>query len=218
MRAQPDRGRDRAHMIQDQIRRRGVRDERVLEALEEVPRERFLPRSARRLAYRDRAVHIGSGQTISQPYMVAAMSEALQLTGTEKVLEIGTGSGYQAAILAHLARDVYTVERHRELAERAGPILHDLGLANVHQRVGDGSVGWPEEAPFQAILVTAAAPSPPPALLDQLDEDGGRLVIPVGDPDLQELVRLTRTGTSLTREVLMECRFVPLVGEQGWTP
>lgn len=217
MPSEPDRARDRAHMIQDQIRRRGITDGRVLEALDQVPRERFLPPSARPWAYRDRALSIGSGQTISQPYMVAAMTEALELEGWERVLEVGTGSGYQAAILAHLARDVYTVERHEELARRAGSVLHELGLHNVHQRLGDGSLGWPEEAPFQGILVTAASPSAPPALLDQLDEDGGRLVIPVGDPDLQELVRITRDGASYTREPLMGCRFVPLVGEQGWT-
>jgi protein-L-isoaspartate(D-aspartate) O-methyltransferase len=203
-------------MIQDQIRRRGVADERLLDALDRVPRERFVPRDARTYAYRDRALAIGSGQTISQPYMVAAMTEALELKGHERVLEVGTGSGYQAAVLAHMARDVYTIERHADLARQAGSVLHDLGLANVHQRVGDGSLGWPEEAPFHGIVVTAASPQAPPALLEQLDEDGGRLVIPVGDQSLQELVRITRTGTTYTSEDLMGCRFVPLVGEQGW--
>lgn len=216
MPSDPERARDRAHMIQDQIRRRGVTDERLLDALSRVPRERFVPSDVRSLAYRDRALAIGAGQTISQPYMVAAMTEALGLRGDERVLEVGTGSGYQAALLAHLARDVCTVERHQDLARRAGSILHELGLHNVHQRVGDGSLGWPEQAPFQGILVTAASPAAPPALLEQLDPDGGRLVIPLGDHDLQELVRITRTGTSYTREDLMGCRFVPLVGEQGW--
>lgn len=217
MPSEPDRARDRAHMIQDQIRRRGITDERLLRALGQVPRERFLPPDARALAYRDRALAIGSGQTISQPFMVAAMTDALELEGDERVLEVGTGSGYQAAVLARVAREVYTVERHAELAEEAGAVLGELGVENVHRRVGDGSLGWPEEAPFQGILVTAASPSVPPSLVDQLDPDGGRLVLPIGDRDLQELVRITRHGDRTIREGLMGCRFVPLVGEQGWS-
>ncbi|MFQ5535951.1 MAG: protein-L-isoaspartate(D-aspartate) O-methyltransferase [Gemmatimonadota bacterium] len=207
---------ERRRMVETQIRRRGIDDPRLLEALLRVPRERFVPPSARAYAYTDHALSIGNGQTISQPYMVAAMTDALELEGDERVLEIGTGSGYQAAVLAQLARDVYTVERIPELAEHAADLLEELGIRNVHIRVGDGTLGWPEEAPFQGIIVTAAAPDVPPSLLEQLDAEGGRLVAPVGRRSLQELLRIRRDGGLMERETLMGCRFVPLIGEEGW--
>lgn len=203
-------------MVEHQLRERGIRDPRVLDAMERIPRERFVPPELERVAYRDRALSIGLGQTISQPYMVAGMTEALHLTGSERVLEIGTGSGYQTAILAALARHVYTVERVAELSERARGILAALGLENISFRIGDGSLGWPEEAPFDAILVTAGAPEPPPSLLAQLEKHGGRLVIPVGGQGLQELLRIEPNGAGFTRTRLMGCRFVPLIGKEGW--
>ena len=211
-----DWARRRRAMVRDQIRRRGVSDQRVLAALKAVPRERFVPERTRDQAYTDHALGIGCGQTISQPFMVAVMTEALQLTPGERVLEIGTGSGYQAAVLAALADEVHTIERIPELADRARGLLDELGHGDVRIRIGDGCAGWPEAAPFHAILVAAGAPAPPGTLLEQLDPDGGRLVAPVGDRDLQDLVRVRRTGTEFTTERLIACRFVPLVGEEGW--
>ncbi len=206
----------RTDMVVDQVRRRGIEDPRVLEALESVPRERFVPEPLRYRACSDHALSIGHGQTISQPYMVAAMTEALQVSPSHRVLEIGTGSGYQAAVLALLAAEVYTIEFVPELAESARARLDELRCGDVRVRLGDGSVGWPEKAPFERILVTAGAPAVPRALLEQLDPSGGRLVAPVGDRDLQELVVVERLGNEWATEKLMGCRFVPLLGEEGW--
>ncbi len=212
-----DEARDRAWMVEMQIRRRGITDPRVLRALSAVPRERFVPERMRARAYADQALAVGHGQTISQPFIVAAMTAAACAVRPERVLEIGTGSGYQAAVLAHLAEQVYSIERIPELASDARSLLAELGIENVHIRVGDGSLGWPDEAPFQAILVTAGAPATPPSLLRQLDEDGGRLVVPVGEYGQQELLCVVRQGTAWTTERMMACRFVPLLGEEGWS-
>jgi protein-L-isoaspartate(D-aspartate) O-methyltransferase len=209
---------ERRAMVAQQLRARGIRDPGVLAVMEEVPRHLFLPPQRWALAYLDQAVLLQQGQTLSQPYMVAAMTEALALRPEDRVLEVGTGSGYQAAVLARLAREVYTVERLPALARSAAELLDDLGASNVRVRVGDGSLGWPEHAPFDAILVTAAAPAVPPALKAQLSPDGGRLVAPVGDREVQELVRHLREGNELVGETLMGCRFVPLLGEGGWAP
>ena len=209
-------GEARRRMLEEQLRARGIRDPRVLEAMEAVPRETFVPAAERALAYEDSAVPLGQGQTVSQPYMVAVMTEALRPRPDDRVLEIGTGSGYQTAVLARLVAEVYSIERFDALADDARRRLDALGVENVRIRVGDGTLGWPEHAPFDAILVTAGAPAVPPPLREQLSEDGGRLVIPVGDHRLQELVRLERRGTEWHRDELLGCRFVPLVGEEGW--
>jgi len=203
------------------LRAMGIRDPRVLAAFEGVPRHRFVPAPERDLAYADTPLPIGLGQTISQPYMVAAMTEALQLTGGEKVLEIGTGSGYQAAILSCLAAKVVTVERHRALGERAWALLAEFtasggpGFARVTGVVGDGTLGCPEHAPYDAIVVTAASPAVPEPLLRQL-ADGGRLVVPVGGHGVQTLERHRRQGDQIVSERLMDCVFVPLIGQFGW--
>ena len=207
---------ERQAMVERQLRARGIRDPLVLDALGAVPREAFLPPERRHLAYSDQAVPIGQGQTISQPYMVAAMTAALGPRPGDRVLEVGTGSGYQTAVLARIVAQVYTVERFEKLSEIARGVLDGLGADNVHYRVGDGSLGWPEEAPFDGILVTAGAPRVPDALKEQLSDEGGRLVIPVGPRATQELVRYVKEGTELVPEHLMACRFVPLVGEEGW--
>ena len=201
----------RRAMVRDQIAARGIRDPRVLEAMREVPRHEFIPPGQRAFAYEDGALPIGYRQTISQPFVVAAMSEALQLGGDERVLEIGTGSGYQAAILSRLAREVYTIEIVPELAERAARDLERLGFDNVQVREGDGYRGWPEHAPFDAVMVTAAPDHVPQPLVDQLAV-GGRLVIPVGRWG-QELVVLTKHEDGVKRETLFPVRFVPMVGE-----
>jgi protein-L-isoaspartate(D-aspartate) O-methyltransferase len=206
---------EREQMVATQIARRGVRDRRVLEAMRTVPRHCFVSPEYRYLAYTDGPLPIGNGQTISQPYIVALMSELLELSGDEKVLEVGTGSGYQAAVLAHLARQVHTIERYANLARYAGRILTDLGLTNVIIHTGDGSKGLQEQAPFAGIIVTAAAPAIPRPLLDQL-EDGGRLVIPVGDRGGQVLECWVRQGERFDYESIIPVAFVPLVGEQGW--
>jgi protein-L-isoaspartate(D-aspartate) O-methyltransferase len=196
---------------------RGISDARVLEALAQVPRERFVPPPARRHAAEDRALAIGEGQTISQPYIVGFMSQELALTGSERVLEIGTGSGYQTAVLAFLARDVFTVERIPLLSLRARAALDGLGIENTRFRVGDGSFGWPDDAPFDRIVVTCAVPAFPSALFAQLAE-GGRLLAPIGGEQAQELTVIEkRAGLAVERRVLA-CRFVPLVGESGWAP
>lgn len=205
----------RERMVREQIEARGVTDRRVLEAMRRVPRHLFVPPEYRDAAYSDGPLPIGHGQTISQPYIVAYMTALLHLKGDEKVLEIGTGSGYQAAVLAHLAREVHTVERIPALAERAAALLRRLGLTNVTVHQGDGSLGLPAFAPYDAILVTAAAPRVPPSLLDQL-ADGGRLVIPVGSHGLQHLERWRRVGDALRRQILDPVAFVPLIGEEGW--
>lgn len=205
----------RRAMVYEQIRDRGVNSPRVLEAMLAVPRHEFVPEGLIHDAYKDQPLPIGEGQTISQPFMVAAMTEALELTGGERVLEVGTGSGYQAAVLSLLAREVYTVETHAVLALAAQQRLERLGYANVHLHTGDGTLGLAEFAPFDAIVVAAAAPHLPPPLVEQLAE-GGRLVIPVGQPDQQELLQVRKTAGHTTSRVLHYCRFVPLVGRHGW--
>lgn len=192
-----------------------ITDRRVIDALGRVPRERFVPEGLREFAYENRPLPIGYGQTISQPLMVAMMTQALMLKGNERVLEIGTGSGYQAAVLSLLAEHVVTVERIAPLAERAAAVLKDLEYANVEVHVAGDELGWPDGAPYDGIVVTAASPEIPLALLNQLAE-GGRLVIPVGSRDLQELVRLVKTAQGAQRHNLGPCRFVPLVGPSAW--
>jgi len=212
-----DYSRLRERMVQRQIAGRGVRSEKVLGAMRKVPRERFLPNGQGAWAYDDTPLPIGDGQTISQPYIVAYMTEALALVGGEKVLEIGTGSGYAAAVLAEIAADVYTIERIDGLAIMARANLAELGYENVHVRQGDGTLGWPEHAPFDGIIVTAGGPDVPDTLKNQL-KIGGRLVMPIGKTaGYQELVRITRTTeTEFEMEYLMPVRFVPLIGEEGW--
>lgn len=207
--------RARERMVRQQIAARGIREQRVLEAMRAVPRHLFVPVDAREMAYQDGPLRIGQGQTISQPYIVALMTEMLELTGHERVLEIGTGSGYQAAILSLLASHVYTIERHAALASRARELLHGLGYQNISIRVGDGTLGWPEHAPYDAVMITAAAPSLPDPLIDQL-ADGGRLVAPVGGGWSQMLVRIRREGKKLHSEEMSSVAFVPLIGEFGW--
>ncbi len=193
-----------------------ISDRRVLEAIARVPRDRFVPRELRLHAYENRPLPIGHGQTISQPLIVALMTEALALRGDEKVLEVGTGSGYQAALLSHLAAEVVSVERVPELARRAGQTLAELGYANVRVHPAGETLGWPEEAPYDAIIVTAGAPRVPQELLDQLTL-GGRMVIPVGSRDLQELVRAVRSPEGPAMTDLGPCRFVPLRGAGAWS-
>ena len=205
----------RQRMVREQIIARGVHDRRVLEALLQVPRHRFVPAEYADMAYSDGPLPIGQGQTISQPYIVALMSELLELQGEESVLEVGTGSGYQAAVLAHLAQTVHTVERHAALAEQARQTLEELGLHNVTVHLGDGSLGLAGYAPYQAIMVTAAAPVVPQPLLDQLAE-GGRLVIPVGGHGSQMLERWRRQGSHFDQEDALAVAFVPLRGAHGW--
>jgi len=202
----------RTKMVERQIVARGIRDERVLAAMREVPRHVFVPAGERDASYEDRPLRIGSGQTISQPYIVALMTEACRVDPEDRVLEIGTGSGYQTAVLARLAGAVYSIEIVPELAERARHTLDALGVQGVHLRTGDGFRGWPEAAPFDAILVTAAPEEIPPPLLEQLAV-GGRLVIPVGPEDDQRLLRVVRTASGLEREILAPVRFVPMTGE-----
>ena len=211
----------RAEMVSRQLRRRGIRDQRVLEAMLDLPRHEFVAPEFRSQAYEDRPLPIGAGQTISQPYMVAIMTESLELQGHEKVLEIGTGSGYQAAVLARLAARVYTIERERELVETARATLARLAeaglleLSRLELIEGDGTEGYAAAAPYDGILVAAAAPSVPRALEEQLAE-GGRLVIPVGNLDYQELRLIRKVSGRLASSVVNECRFVPLVGRHGW--
>jgi len=202
-------------MVERQLSGRDVRDERVLRAMERVPRELFVPESLRNRAYDDAALPIGYGQTISQPYMVARICEALSLRGSEKVLDVGTGSGYQAAVLAELARDVVTIERHPDLAASARAALEAAGYERVEVRVGDGTLGVPDRAPFDAIAVAAAVPDLPPTLYEQVAERG-RIVLPVGTRRVQELSLVVRSpeGPAVIRSV--PCRFVPLVGEEGF--
>jgi protein-L-isoaspartate(D-aspartate) O-methyltransferase len=205
----------RERMVATQIAARGVRDERVLRAMREVPRDAFVPAPLKEDAYEDRPLPIGEGQTISQPYIVAAMTVLLAPGPEDHVLDIGTGSGYQAAILAVLVRSVVSVERHAALAARAVETLASLGLTNVEVIVGDGSAGYPARAPYDRILVAAGAPEVPAELQDQL-ADGGRLVIPVGPPAFQRLTVVDRRGESLVRTDGEGCVFVPLVGRSGW--
>lgn len=205
----------RLAMVENQIRKRGVSSARVLEAMACVPRHEFVPEKYRDYAYADKPLPIGEGQTISQPYIVAAMTEALELGGPERVLEIGTGSGYQAAVLSMLAREVITVESRTPLALAAQERLTNLGYTNVHVHNGDGSAGFPDAAPYDAMLVTAGAPEIPKLLAGQLRE-GGRIVIPVGDPENQKLVQARKEGGDLKSVCLFDCRFVPLLGRYGW--
>jgi protein-L-isoaspartate(D-aspartate) O-methyltransferase len=207
----PEQRQARERMVRQQIEARGVRDPRVLEAMRKVPRHLFVPPAVRSFAYADTPLPIGHGQTISQPYIVAFMSEALELKGGERVLEIGTGSGYQAAVLAELAREVYSIEIVAPLAGEAEKRLKELGYTNIQVRVGDGYRGWPDAAPFDAIMVTAAPDHVPPTLVNQLAE-GGRLVLPVGS-FFQELVRIRRTKQGSKQESLLPVRFVPMTGE-----
>jgi protein-L-isoaspartate(D-aspartate) O-methyltransferase len=210
-------------MVEWQLRRRGIRDERVLEAMTTIPRELFVPERYRRRAYADSALPIGSGQTISQPWIVAAICEALALTRSERVLEIGTGSGYSAAVLATLADEVITVERVDELAVAARGLLAQLGIGKVEVVVGDGSAGLPDRAPYEAIAVHATAPSPPPPLITQL-APGGRLVIPIATDGADMLTVLRRVEGDadpaapheLEQRVIGPCRFVPLIGSEGY--
>jgi protein-L-isoaspartate(D-aspartate) O-methyltransferase len=206
---------ERLAMVEEQLRHRGISDPRVLEAMAKVPRHLFVPQDYQSSAYEDRPLPIGEGQTISQPYMVAIMSQSLELNGREKVLEIGTGSGYQAAILAELAGTVYTVERISSLTQSAQKVLGGLGYENILFRTGDGSKGWPEEAPFGGIIVTAGAPDIPQTFKTQLAERG-ILVIPTGPRYTQTLFKLTREGNKFIEEDVTGCVFVPLVGDYGW--
>ena len=211
----PDFGEERERMISEQLVPRGIVDPNVLEAFRKVKRHLYVPEPLDILSYADRPLSIGRGQTISQPYMVALMTQCLGLKGKEKVLEIGTGSGYQTAILAEICREVYTVERDSDLFERARKILSNEGYRNISFSCGDGTKGWEENAPFQGIIVTAAAPYVPESLKNQLD-DGGRLVIPVGEIYSQVLEVITRRGDEFIKDEICGCVFVPLVGEDGW--
>jgi len=205
----------RGNMVKTQIKARGITDARVLAAMSKIPRHRFVEPDLVSQAYGDYPLSIGEGQTISQPYIVALMTEALELTGREKTLEIGTGSGYQTAILAELSAQVYTIERIPGLQEKAKKILDELGYTNIKYKVFDGTIGWPEEAPFDAVIVTAAAPQVPDPLLAQLAEDG-RLVIPVGGRLEQDLLKITKKQGETVRTSLGGCRFVSLIGVHGW--
>ena len=202
-------------MVEDQIIARGIKDARVIAAMKKVPRHLFVEEALQSQAYSDHPLPIGEKQTISQPYMVALMTEALQLKGNEKVLEIGGGSGYQTAILAELSEKVFSIERIRSLAIRARQLLYELGYYNVELKILDGTYGWMEEAPFDAIIVAAGAPDIPQPLLEQLAMDG-RLVIPVGDAYVQDLIRVTKMAEGIRREDLGGCRFVKLIGRYGW--
>ncbi|MBW1679049.1 MAG: protein-L-isoaspartate(D-aspartate) O-methyltransferase [Deltaproteobacteria bacterium] len=206
---------ERLQMVNSQLVKRGIKDERVLEAMGKVPRHLFVPGELRARAYRDGPLSIGEGQTISQPYMVALMTEGLGLNGGETVLEIGTGSGYQTAILAELADTVYTIERITILSEKAQPVLREMGYRNIHFKVSDGTYGWPGRGPFDGIIVTAGAPEISQVLVDQLKE-GGILVIPVGSRYSQTLYRVTKKKGNIEKENLTLCIFVPLVGDYGW--
>jgi protein-L-isoaspartate(D-aspartate) O-methyltransferase len=205
----------RKRMVDAQLIPRGIRDPLVLEAMGKVAREEFVPKNLRERAYSDNALPIAENQTISQPYIVALMTQALELKGGEKVLEIGTGSGYQAAILAEIAGEVYTVERISALNDRAKEILSKLGYRNIHYKVVNGTLGWPERSPYDAIIVTAGAPKIPEPLMEQLAE-GGRMVIPVGDSLDQDLLKIRKVGGEPLTEDLGAVRFVRLVGEYGW--
>ncbi len=206
----------RRRMVEEQVVARGIADQRVIDAMLKVPRHKFVEQALEGKAYQDAPLPIGEKQTISQPYMVAFMSEALVLDGSETVLEIGTGSGYQAAVLALLADRVFSLERIPSLARRARKVLDECGFGKVNIRLADGTLGWQEMAPFDAILVTAGAPEVPQHYLDQLAV-GGRLIIPVGDRESQFLLRVTRTGEEeYMEEKMLGCRFVPLIGNHGW--
>jgi protein-L-isoaspartate(D-aspartate) O-methyltransferase len=207
--------RERERMVDEQLVRRGITDARVLAAMRRVPRHRFVDEGLAHSAYGDHPLPIGEEQTISQPYIVGLMTSLLELTGREKVLEVGTGSGYQTAVLAALARRVCSIERLPRLAERARAVLEALGVDNVWIRVGNGALGWPDEAPFDRIIVTAGGPASPPPLVQQL-ADGGRMVLPVGTPDNQVLTIVDNVGGDIRQRTHGECKFVPLVGKYAW--
>lgn len=213
--AMDERTEERSRMVETQIAARGVKDERVLSAMRSVPRHLFVPAAYRDVAYSDCPLPIGRGQTISQPYIVAVMTELLAVKPEDRVLEIGAGSGYQAAILARLAKTVISIERINEVAEMARENLSRFGIGNVKIVTGDGTIGYPEQAPYDAVLITAATPEVPPPLIDQLAE-GGRLVAPVGSRDLQELVRIIKKKDQAIREFFGGVVFVPLLGRYGW--
>jgi len=214
---QPSRLAQRRRMIEEQIHARHVDDEAVLSAMEAIPREHFLPQELWDQAYADSALGIGEGQTISQPYIVAYMTAQLSVTPDCRVLEIGTGTGYQTAILAQLAREVYSIERIRSLHVRAADALARLGATNVHLTCGDGTVGWEKNAPYDRIMVTAGAPSVSPLLTRQL-VDGGILIAPIGGLSSQRIVRVERRESRTTETPLLPCRFVKLIGKEGWDP
>ena len=205
----------RRFMVENHLRARGIADQKVLDVFEKVARHEFVSDADLRQSYADHPLSIGDGQTISQPYIVALMTQALELSGSERVLEIGTGSGYQTAVLSMLVRQVYTVERLEGLLASAKQRLSKMGLTNIHYRLGDGSTGWEEEAPFDGIIVTAAAPEVPESLAAQL-ADGGRMVIPVGPVGSQDLTLFRRKGDDLMRVHLCGCVFVKLIGREGW--
>ena len=204
-------------MVDEQLVRRGITDERVLAAMRRLPRQLFVQEALRERAYGDHPLPIGEEQTISQPYIVALMSSLLELSGREKVLEVGTGSGYQAAVLGALARRVCSIERLPRLAERARATLEALGLDNVWVRVGNGTLGWPDEAPFDRIVVTAGGPAVPPPLFQQLAE-GGRMVLPIGDVESQTLTVVDNVGGQMRTQPHGDCKFVRLVGKYAWEP
>ncbi|MCY4061575.1 MAG: protein-L-isoaspartate(D-aspartate) O-methyltransferase [Chloroflexi bacterium] len=206
----------RNRMVDEQLVKRGINDRRVLDAMRVMPRHLFVPEEFKRQAYDDRPVPIGEGQTISQPYIVAFMTERLRLKPHHSVLEIGTGSGYQTAILCHLSHYVYSVERVSRLADQAGGRIGDLGYNNIEIYVGDGSQGLPDQATFDRIMVTAAVPRLPNVLCTQLDKHGGQMILPIGDEELQELTLVTRRGERFSSRTLLRCRFVPLVGRYGF--
>jgi len=205
----------RRKMVEEQIIARGIKDKKVISAFLKVPREEFVPEDLRKYAYIDSPLSIGEGQTISQPYIVALMTEALKLKGGEKVLEIGTGSGYQSAILAEIGCEVYSVERIESLAKKAENILRKLGY-NVKIKIGDGTLGWEEYSPYDRIIVTAAGPKIPDTLLFQLSENEGRLIMPVGDRFFQDLILVIKRGKEIEKINLGGCQFVPLIGKEGW--
>ena len=207
----------RERMVRDQIEARGIKDKRLLNVMRKIPRHLFVEEALRDQAYNDYPLPIGEGQTISQPYIVALMTEALELKGQEKVLEIGTGCGYQTAILAELAQSVFTIERVPTLMQRAKAILDSLGYFNVAYKTGNGTLGWPEVAPFQGIIVTAAAPEIPQPYVEQL-EPGGKMIIPLGDKFSQVLYKIIKLPDGrIKKQYLCGCRFVPLVGIYGWS-
>lgn len=205
----------RARMVEVQLRQRGIRDERVLAAMAKVPRESFIAPEFAREAYADGPIPIGAGQTVSQPYMVAAMVEALEIQPSDRVLEVGTGTGYEAAVLGELAAEVWTIERHAELADKARHILLEMHYPSVHVICGDGSLGLSQHAPFDKILVAAGAPHAPPSLIAQLAE-GGRLAVPVGNRVEQQLQIVRKTGGDIVTSSHVLCCFVPLIGSEGW--
>jgi protein-L-isoaspartate(D-aspartate) O-methyltransferase len=205
----------RLKMVEEQIVSRGIKDPKLIAAMKKIPRHLFVEEALQNQAYSDHPLPIGEKQTISQPYMVALMTEALLLTGKEKVLEIGSGSGYQTAILAELSEKVFSIERIRSLAIRARKLVYELGYFNVEIKIFDGTLGWMEESPFDAIMVTAGSPDIPQSMIDQLAM-GGRLVIPVGDAHTQDLLRVTKIEGGIKKEDLGGCRFVKLIGKYGW--